>query len=53
MREEIIRAMAMTEALIDFGEGEDVEEGVFDHGRLFLLVPPRCGILNLRSQTDR
>ena len=25
--------MAMTEALIDFGEGEDVEEGVFDRGR--------------------
>ena len=24
--------MAMVEALIDFGEGEDIEEGVYDHG---------------------
>ncbi|KAL5488220.1 MSS1_1 [Sanghuangporus weigelae] len=33
IRGEIIRAMAMTEALIDFGEGEDLEEGVFDQAR--------------------
>ncbi|EJD00980.1 uncharacterized protein FOMMEDRAFT_147656 [Fomitiporia mediterranea MF3/22] len=33
MRNEIIKAMAMTEALIDFGEGEDLEEGVFDNAR--------------------
>ncbi|KAI5124891.1 hypothetical protein M0805_007320 [Coniferiporia weirii] len=33
IRSEIIRAMAMTEALIDFGEGEDLEEGVYDHAR--------------------
>ena len=25
--------MAMTEALIDFGEGEDLEEGVYAHGQ--------------------
>lgn len=25
----------MTEALIDFGEGEDLEEGVYDHGTFF------------------
>ena len=24
--------MALVEALIDFGEGEDVEEGVYDEG---------------------
>ena len=29
--------MAMTEALIDFGEGEDLEEGVYDHGQSIYL----------------
>ena len=29
--------MAMIEALIDFGEGEDIEEGVFDEGK---QMPP-------------
>lgn len=24
--------MALVEALIDFGEGEDIEEGVYDQG---------------------
>lgn len=28
----------MTEALIDFGEGEDLEEGVYDHGIFFSLI---------------
>ena len=28
--------MALTEALIDFGEGEDVEEGAFDEGESFV-----------------
>jgi hypothetical protein len=27
----------MVEALIDFGEGEDIEEGVYDEGRTILL----------------
>lgn len=34
MRTQVIRAMAMTEALIDFGEGEDIEEGVYEHGEM-------------------
>ena len=32
MREDIVRCLALVEALIDFGEGEDIEEGVFDEG---------------------
>lgn len=30
-------ALAMVEALIDFGEGEEIEEGVYVGGRGFLL----------------
>jgi tRNA modification GTPase len=40
LREEIVGCLALVEALIDFGEGEDIEEGVFDEGpsvRLFDL----------------
>ncbi|KAI8984989.1 tRNA modification GTPase TrmE [Trametes punicea] len=33
LRSEIIRCMALIEALIDFGEGEDIEEGVYDEAR--------------------
>ena len=36
IRDEIIKAMAMVEACIDFGEGEDLEEGVYEQGRYFL-----------------
>lgn len=32
LREEIIGCLALVEALIDFGEGEDIEEGVFEEG---------------------
>jgi tRNA modification GTPase len=32
LREEIIRCLALVEALIDFGEGEDIEEGVLEEG---------------------
>lgn len=32
LRNEIIRCLALVEALIDFGEGEDIEEGVYDRG---------------------
>jgi tRNA modification GTPase len=32
-REKIIRAMATTEAVIDFGEDENIEEGVMDQGK--------------------
>jgi tRNA modification GTPase len=37
LREEIIRCLALVEALIDFGEGEDIEEGVFEEGLSILL----------------
>ncbi|KAH9950109.1 tRNA modification GTPase TrmE [Amylocystis lapponica] len=33
LRAEIIRCLALVEALIDFGEGEDIEEGVYDQAR--------------------
>ncbi|KAI0363732.1 tRNA modification GTPase TrmE [Pilatotrama ljubarskyi] len=33
LRNEIIQCMALVEALIDFGEGEDIEEGVYDQAR--------------------
>ncbi|KDQ21083.1 hypothetical protein BOTBODRAFT_183736 [Botryobasidium botryosum FD-172 SS1] len=33
IRAEIIRCLAMVEALIDFGEGEDIEEGVYQQAR--------------------
>ncbi|KAH7875938.1 hypothetical protein F5879DRAFT_957542 [Lentinula edodes] len=33
LRSEIIHCLAMVEALIDFGEGEDLEEGVFEQAR--------------------
>lgn len=32
LREEIVGCLALVEALIDFGEGEDIEEGVFEEG---------------------
>jgi len=41
LREEIIGCLALVEALIDFGEGEDIEEGVLEEGpsvRPFLIV---------------
>ncbi|KAF5361582.1 hypothetical protein D9757_011560 [Collybiopsis confluens] len=34
LRSEIIHCLAMVEALIDFGEGEDLEEGVFEQARV-------------------
>jgi hypothetical protein len=32
LREEIVGCLALVEALIDFGEGEEIEEGVFEEG---------------------
>jgi len=37
LREEIVHCLALVEALIDFGEGEDIEEGVFDEGTYVAL----------------
>lgn len=34
IRTEIIQCLALVEALIDFGDGEDIEEGVFEQGKL-------------------
>lgn len=39
LREEVIKSLALLEALIDFGEGEDLEEGIYDQG-LSLLDSP-------------
>ena len=30
LREGVIKCLALFEAFIDFGEGEDIEEGVYD-----------------------
>lgn len=32
LRLRIIRCLANVEALIDFGEGEDIEDGIYDQG---------------------
>jgi tRNA modification GTPase len=32
LRRRIIHCLAQVEALIDFGEGEDIEEGVYEQG---------------------
>ena len=32
LRSQIIHCLAQVEALIDFGEGEDIEEGVYELG---------------------
>ena len=39
LREGIIKCLALLEALIDFGEGEDIEEGVYDQGLSSLNGP--------------
>jgi tRNA U34 5-carboxymethylaminomethyl modifying GTPase MnmE/TrmE len=40
LRQRIISALAKVEALIDFGEGEEIEEGVYEDGlwSIFLVV---------------
>jgi hypothetical protein len=32
LREDIVGCLSLVEALIDFGEGEEIEEGVFEEG---------------------
>ena len=39
LRNDVIKCLALLEALIDFGEGEDLEEGVYDQGSPFLDMP--------------
>ncbi|KAL0949053.1 hypothetical protein HGRIS_009146 [Hohenbuehelia grisea] len=41
LRNNTIHCLAMIEALIDFGEGEDIEEGVYERGR-FLSDRKAC-----------
>ena len=41
IRSEIIQCLALVEALIDFGEGEDIEEGVFQQGQSTPFFDPR------------
>jgi tRNA U34 5-carboxymethylaminomethyl modifying GTPase MnmE/TrmE len=45
LRADIIHCLAMVEALIDFGEGEEIEEGIYDQGSPF-LVEALCHLLN-------
>lgn len=39
LREDVIKCLALLEALIDFGEGEDLEEGIYDQGLSLLYTP--------------
>jgi len=39
LRKDVIKCLALLEALIDFGEGEDLEEGVYDQGSSLLNEP--------------
>jgi tRNA modification GTPase len=39
LREDVIKCLALLEALIDFGEGEDLEEDVYDQGSSLLKEP--------------
>ncbi|PIL36674.1 hypothetical protein GSI_00363 [Ganoderma sinense ZZ0214-1] len=62
LRNEVIQCLALVEALIDFGEGEDIEEGVYDQGeimrsgiRLAIFGPPNAGkstLLNFLAQRE-
>lgn len=38
LRSQIIHCLAKVEALIDFGEGEDIEEGVYEQGKIFIII---------------
>lgn len=38
LRTEIIGCLAKVEALIDFGEGEDIEEGVYEEGQQTFIL---------------
>ena len=56
LREGVINCLALLEALIDFGEGEDLEEGVYDQGLSLLnvssaLVTNRLAIAVERAQS--
>jgi hypothetical protein len=42
--EEIVGCLVLVEVLIDFGEGEDIEEGVFEEGP-FVCLPFLGGFL--------
>ena len=39
LRKDVVKCLALLEALIDFGEGEDLEEGVYDQGSSLLNEP--------------
>ena len=42
IRTSIIKAMAMVEALIDFGEGDNIEDGVYDNGKYYRYFLVNC-----------
>jgi len=44
LRSEIISCLATVEALIDFGEGEDIEEGVYEQGSILSSRKLHCAI---------
>lgn len=37
LRKQIIKCLALVEAIIDFSEGEDLEDGILDDGKLVYI----------------
>jgi tRNA U34 5-carboxymethylaminomethyl modifying GTPase MnmE/TrmE len=52
LRTDIIKSLALVEAVIDFGEDESLEEGVLESGR-FYSSPRQSNLLTLRSQPEQ
>lgn len=42
IRTEIIQCLALVEALIDFGEGEDIDDSVYEQGKHAYLTVNKC-----------
>ncbi|KAG6896870.1 hypothetical protein C0992_005561 [Termitomyces sp. T32_za158] len=53
LRSEIIGCLANVEALIDFGEGEDIEEGVYDEGTNLQAAQREAAIVTSVPGTTR
>lgn len=49
LRTQIIHCLAMVEALIDFGEGEEIEEGVYEQGTIHRVTKNPCLLTCLSS----
>jgi tRNA modification GTPase len=52
LREDIVGCLALVEALIDFGEGEEIEEGVFEEGTCVARARSACYVRNVCAFID-